>query len=288
MPERIWEPFKNIDRFYLAIVSSGCVGLFYTVARLLAWPHYLKYEASLLASSSPAAAIGAVVVGMLLALVLGTLLLGKLRYEAGLFAACIGLAALANRGGTVGSLLRTVGQPRVYLTMLMEMVMLLGVMMLSWQLLGALCRRGWLEPEGLLTEQQAAPAIERHVLATGVQALVTALMLVLLVQVDNKKQVAASIVIASLVGSLVAHQAVPVRRSIVYWTGPFLVGMAGYLWALKSPGHWSVGSPANPLAAASPLDYASLGTAGAIFGYWMSRQWEEAAVEIDLPENVLD
>jgi len=31
-----------------------------------------------------------------------------------------------------------------------------------------------------------------------------------------------------------------------------------------------------PLARPLPLDYASLGTAGAILGYWTSRQWQRA------------
>lgn len=288
MTKTIWEPFDNLKRIYLASISAGCVGLFYAVSRMLGWPAYLKCEASLLASSSPVIGMICLTLGMLLALFVGSLLLGKMRYEAGLFAACIGLAALSNRGGAVTSLLRTVGSPRVYVTLLMETVMLLGVMGLAWQLLALLCRRGWLPPEPLAAENDRRATILTGLVAATVQATITGLLLILLVQTDSKKQVTASVVIASLVGAVISHQFFSMRPSPVFWIGPFLVGIFGYAWAIRSPGNWMIGTPANALAAPTPLDYASLGTAGAIFGYWISRQWREAEVEIELPEDALD
>jgi hypothetical protein len=288
MTKTIWEPFDNLKRIYIAAISAGCVGLFYTVSRMLGWPAYLKCEASLLASSSPVIGMVSLIVGMLLALFLATLLLGQLRYEAGLFAACIGLAALANRGGTVASLLRTVGSPRVYVTLLVESITLLGVMGLAWQLLALLNRRGWLLPEPLAAENDQQATITTGFAAAALQATITALLLIALIQVDNKKQVTASVVIASLIGAVISHQFFSMRPSPAFWIGPFLVAIFGYAWAIKSPGNWMIGTPANALAAASPLDYASLGTAGSIFGYWISRQWREAEVEIELPEDALD
>jgi hypothetical protein len=87
----------------------------------------------------------------------------------------------------------------------------------------------------------------------------------------------------------VAHQLLPLPTSAPFWVGPFLVAIGGYVWAHVSPGPWKIGSPPNPLACVPPLGYASLGTAGAIFGYWMSRKWR--AMDLDeefLPEDAAD
>ena len=268
------------------MISAGCVSLFLVLSRMMGWPVFVRAEASLLASASPLAGVAAVGVGMLAAVILGSLLLGRLRYEAGLFAACIGLAAMAARGGTVGALLRTVGRPQVYLTMLMEAVMLLGLLGLAWQGLALLARRGWLPPEPLPGENELPGTLAQKIMATLLQATITGVLLLLLARADNKKQVMAAVGISAMLASIGAYQAFPVRPSVWFWVGPFLTGIAGYAWAMRSPGQWILGLPANALAMASPLDYASLGTAGAIFGYWVSRQWREAVVEMELPEEV--
>src|SRR3954466_12316152 len=90
----VWKPFDNRHRLLLAAVSAGCVLLTSAVARLLGWPVFLRHEASLLASAAPLAGIAAVIVALAASLLIASLLLGRLRYDAGLFAACIGLAAL--------------------------------------------------------------------------------------------------------------------------------------------------------------------------------------------------
>ncbi len=280
------EAFSNTQLFCLGLTGVGSVALFLILTRVLGWPVYLRLEASLLAGASPLAGIAAVAVGMMAAVVLGSALLGRLRYEAGLFTACIGLAALASRGGTVGALLRSVGRPQVYMTLSMETLMLLGLMGLAWQGLALLARRGWVRPEPLPAENELRGSLVQKIMATLIQAILTGLLIALLAQGDHKKQVMASVLIASMLGTIGAHQAFPVRPSAAFWAGPFLTGIAGYAWAVRSPGQWMIGMPANGLAMASPLDYASLGTAGAIYGYWTSRRWREGPVEMELPEEV--
>lgn len=285
---KIREAFNNLERIYLTLTSAGCVALFLLVARVMGWPVYLRAEASLLASAAPLAGVAGVTLGLMAAVILGSLFLGRLRYDAGLFVACIGLASLAARGGTVGVMLRGVGKPQVYLTLLLETAMLLGVLGLAWQLLAFLVPQGWLLPEPPRSENELPGTLLQRIMATLVQATITGLLILLLAQVDNKKQIMASVVIASMLGSIASHQAFPVRPSAAFWVGPFLVGIVGYAWAWRSPGEWTIGLPPNALAMPSPLDYASLGTAGAIYGYWISRQWRESASEIELPEDALD
>jgi hypothetical protein len=286
----VWQPFDNRHRILLAVVSAGCVLLTMAVARLLGWPVFLRHEASLLASAAPLAGVAAVIVALAGSLIIASLLLGRLRYDAGFFAGCIGLAALSARGGPVSDSLRAIGNPRLYLTLLLETITLLGILGLAWQLLDILRRFGFVAPEPPDAEdaEEVPSSFAQHLLAAMVQATVTGLLIMLFAQSDAKKQVMAAVAVSSLLGALAAHQSIPVRPSAALWAGPFIAAIVGYAWALKSPGAWATGRPANGLAAASPLDYASLGTAGAIFGYWISRQWRIPPPEMEIPEEAIE
>ena len=271
----------------LAGVAALCAMIFSYVARMLGWPEFPGSCGSILAGALPAGGIATAVVAMFLCIILATLLLGRLEYEIGLFAACIGLAALAVRGGTAGALLRTAGHPQVYRIELFETVLLLVVTGLGWQLLSLLSKFGWLAPEMTEPAGDGKGVLPRQIMAALVQAIVTGLLMFLLARSNNMKQVMAAVAIASVLGSIAAHQSFPVRPSVPFWVGPFLTGIAGYGWAVASPGQWAIGLPANPLAAATPLQYASVGTAGAIMGYWASRQWRAGANESESSNSTL-
>ena len=273
---RVWESFDNLERLWLAAICAGCAGVFYLLASVLRWPVFPGSEVSLLASTSPVAGFAAVMVGMLLCIVSATWLAGRMRYEAGLFAAGIGLAWLANRGGTVGALLRTAGRPQVYRTLVLESVLLLGILSLAWQLLALMRRRGSLAAEPALPAKAASGSLNPFA-ATLVQVIAMALLMLLLTRSDNKKQVMCALVAASLVASVGADQMFPTSSAAAAIVAPFVVAIAGYAWAVRSPGQWIIGIPANALANAAPLDYASLGVASSIFGHWVSRQWHESA-----------
>src|SRR5439155_21554171 len=94
---------------------------------------------------------------------------------------------------------------------------------------------------------------------------------------DRKAQVVWSVAIASLVSSLAAHSLFPARPSIWFWAAPFIVGVIGYAVAgfggPPLPGG-EVGGALPALPRPLPLDYASVGTAGALVGYWTSRKWQ--------------
>ena len=173
----------------------------------------------------------------------------------------------------------------VFLAMAVELIVLGALLGLSWFGLWLLYRRGRLTGDALrdgLRDQPHAPG--ERVFALLVQAGVMAVLVLLLARTDEKKQVLAAVAIASFCATLVAYAVSPVRPSVWYWAGPILVGVVGYLAAY---GSWpsipalamksGVGGPRlMPLARPLPLDYASLGTAGAILGYWTSRQWQRA------------
>ena len=284
---RVLEPFRARDWLRLALVSAACAAIFRYLSGLLGWPVFPGFSGSLLVGPGSAAGIVAAVVAMLACVAIASLLVGHLEFEAGFFTACIGLTALAIRGGTAGALLRSAGKPQVYQVELLETLMLLGLAGLGWQLLSVLSKSSRLPPEAADMHSIAKPTLAIQSVAAVIQAIVTGLIMFLLARSDSHKQVIASVALASLLGSIAAHQTFPVRPSVPFWMGPFLTGIAGYAWAIAAPGHWGIGKPANPLAAATPLHYASVGAAGAILGYWASRQWRATPYDHESPDETL-
>jgi branched-subunit amino acid transport protein AzlD len=109
--------------------------------------------------------------------------------------------------------------------------------------------------------------------ATVAQTVATSVVIMVLCQSVSKNQCLASVGIASLVGSMVAYKYTAARHSIWYWIGPLIAGLIGYaLASLGQDTNLSIGLPTGSFAALArplPLDYASVGVAGAIMGYWM-------------------
>jgi hypothetical protein len=288
---RTWDALGPGQRLLLWSIVGLCIGINYWVGRVLGWPMFPHHEASLLAAKTPGIAVATAVIAILVSLTVGTLLLGRLRYDAGLFAAAIGLATLAVRGGPVNDTLRTAGHPQLYRTLLIETLVLFAIVALAWALLALFARWQWLPPEAPELDDDDTPrrgTIPQFVLGALVQAVVTGLLVILLAQSDSKKQVMMAVAIGSILGGIAAHQSCPVCPSVPFWSGPFITAAVGYVWALKSPGRWAIGIPANALAAASPLDYASLGTAGAILGYWISRTWQQPPPEMEIGPDAVE
>src|SRR3954463_11078845 len=98
----------------LIAIMTGSVYAFHWIAGLLGWPVYLRTSASMVGGPHVGAGVAVLGLGMLVTGTVPTLLLGWLRIEAGLFAAAVGVGALASRGGTVGSLLRFTQRPQMY------------------------------------------------------------------------------------------------------------------------------------------------------------------------------
>lgn len=75
---------------------------------------------------------------------------------------------------------------------------------------------------------------------------------------------------------MIAYKYSPVPSSIWYWAGPLMVGLVGYLLVFTGQDpQLVVGNPSGTFAALArplPMDYASVGPAGALLGYWMMRK----------------
>lgn len=275
-------------RLLLATASVVCFGLFWWLGAAFGIPSHRVVGASLL-WQAPATVVGDLLltaVGLIVAVVLGTALAGTLRFDAGLFAACLGLLALSVRGGTLGDVLRTQGAgPGLYLLLALELLLLDGFIGLAWSVLWLLHGRGWLQADvfrdGVADLNEP---LAQKITATITHALIFFITMTLLARTDAKAQVGLSVALAGLLGSIGAHTLFPVQPSIWYWISPLIVGVVGYVAGYISPDGWIIGQANGalaPLARPLPLDYASLGVAGAIAGYWIARDWQQAKAEVE-------
>jgi hypothetical protein len=144
---------------------------------------------------------------------------------------------------------------------------------------------------GKMREGEGGAMTELSSLA--LQFLVTALGVMLIAQSEAKQQVMAAIFIGSWGGAIIAHMAFGTGTRGWYWLPPLVVGLFGYVLAyLFEPSGLMVADFRGAFAGLyrpMPLDYASMGPAGAIVGHWMSRRWQrdkESPVAVDLPAVV--
>jgi hypothetical protein len=270
-------------RILLLTGSVLCFIAFWTAARMFHIPPYPGVDASLTVGSSfllPFIVIGVV---MAVSVLIGTAVAGMVRFNAGLLTACLGLSALSFRGGdtrhSIFTALSLLGPDRIFLRYFFELLILSIMIGAAWYILRNLYTAGKLrdrETASMRDNETIDTIAESSSLAA--QFIVTGLLVMLLAQSEAKQQVMAAIFIASFAGSAIAHTSSPTGPRSWYWLPPLLVGLFGFLLAqFFTP----TGLPAADFRGSFaglyrplPLDYASMGPAGAIIGHWMSRRWQ--------------
>jgi hypothetical protein len=247
-------------RFLLLLAIAAATTLFVLVGRWAGIPSYPKYEVALCTMPAPAARLAIVLVTLVAAIALGTLIAGGVRREISLFAAAVGLCSLSMRSG-----------PMHYVWLHEEISGLNYRLSVELAALGAAIIACWATLT--LRAPKVVPSTESRgkvaPVAFAIHFVVTGLLIALLLASDAKKQAIVGIALASCIGSFTASLSASDAR-LGYWvlTPPILLGILGYLFA----GHVSTAHSGffDALLRAAPLDYAGAGTAGAIFGRWLS------------------
>ncbi|MGA3066301.1 MAG: hypothetical protein ABSF29_05580 [Tepidisphaeraceae bacterium] len=260
----------------LAVIA--CCGIFGTAARWFQLPELAQFDGSLLVGKSAAANLLIIAVLMLICTLVGTLIAGCVRFEAGFFAACVGLMVISLRSGTMQSVLfEAGGSQSVFGILAGEMVILAAILGIVWTILIKIGRVSMTPeiPQPNPPQDSPPEGAVAGISALVTQAIATALILMFLCQSQAKLQTLCSVFVASTVGTMIAYGIFPARPSAWFWGGTLLVGLIGYLLAAAGQDtQLVIGYPQGlfaPLARPLPLDYASLGTAGAIVGYWSIR-----------------
>ncbi len=281
-----WRPegMRARTALVMAVVVNSLIFTF--GANWLQIPRFWQLDGSLVLQPSPVTAIGGVILMIAVTTLVGTILAGAVRFEAGIFAASFALMSISYRCGDMRQVLgESNGQADIYWKLSAELIVLNLALMAMWGLLWYLGQRGLVRtailPSDHLTTSDHHTILEHHfvpdrwgrIAALITQVLVTMLAMMLLCQTEAKNQALASVGLAAAVGTIAAYISFPVRPSIWYWTGPLIVGLVGYISAATGQvTGLTIGSPQGifgALARPLPVDYASTGVAGAILGYWM-------------------
>lgn len=235
-------------------------------------------------SVQPGAVMGVLLltVSMVVATVLGCVVGGRVRQDAGLFAAAFVLVGVSWWGGGIREAF--VERPDVSLyTPLAVETAALGLLVGLCQLLVLLKRRAGLLAGDEHRDGIAAPtaALPQVVLALLLTSVVYALLASLLVASEAKHQALVGVAVAGFLASAGVHFLVaPTAPAWAFWPAPVLAGVAAYLVAGNAyPGVPGTATVTLPLARPLPVDHAGAAVAASLLGYWYSRKWKREGLD---------
>jgi hypothetical protein len=283
-------------RLLLLTGSVVCFIAFWVSASVFHITPYPGHDGSLLIDSPHVLDFLIIAIMLAISVAIGTAIAGMVRFNAGLLTACLGLSALSFRGGqtrpTILFGLTEVGVSQLFLRFFLELLVLSIFLGIAWYLLRSLYTAGKLrDRETPIMGEGDAGHVYADISSLAVQFILTALLVMLIAQSETKQQVMGAIFVGAWGASAFAHSFFPTGPRSWYWLPPLLVGLLGYLlaWAFPPNGLLTAdfrGSFAG-LYRPLPLDYASMGPAGAIIGHWMSRRWqrERSAAQQATPQT---
>jgi hypothetical protein len=285
--------FTEVERVTLIIASIICGFICVYAASLLGIPREPGFNGSLLGAGAPISAIIVVAIAMAICTAVGLFVTIVIDVESGMFCCCMGLAALSVHCGSMRPVLQYTSGAAVFVTMAVESI-LLGILVSGvWWVLRKFLSRSM--PEGNSIPVVAAPneitdaTLPQKLLTLGVQVVVMGVCELILIQSDAKAQAMAGVCISAFVGVLAAYMFTPLPEGIWYWIGPTVLGAVGYLLAFFNDGSITIGDVhgwSAALARATPLDYAGMGTAGALLAYWCSRRWAQPEEDEAAPASI--
>ncbi|MCS7034677.1 MAG: hypothetical protein NZ561_11905 [Phycisphaerae bacterium] len=281
---------RTFSRAQKLLLLFGTVIAFWTawVSQRLFNPRPVTgFSASILQQPSAVRSVIAVSAAAFAACILTMLLGRKVRPDAGLFCAAVGLLYFRFQGSATRHALFHAGSAEGYLWLALELALLGIVLFLAFLLLNHLVSIGVLADDaaadGATVEVEK---LDQKLLCTATVAVVTTAGMMIFCQTDRPGQTIWSVFLAAFLATWCAFRFIPVVPSAWYWTGPILAGAIGYLYTWKfGAQNAAIGEPAGMFAALArpmPLDYASVGVAGSLMGYWIARrQHRERQEEAD-------
>jgi len=285
---------KMRDRVLLFAGLVACYALCEYGAGRLGVLEYPGYGASLIEQSGWVGRLLAAAFLYVVAVAVGTLVTGVVRFDGGLLVGGLGLAALSMGSASSQSVYLWAdshGGRAVFLHLALEMVLLFLFVAAAWTAVWGLRGRGWLGDATDEVDEEPAPDPKaprdpfarpkpkptaaqmrnRFIMALALNVIVTSLIVLLLATDEAKGQVLAAVGIAAMFGAAAAQHFFPDADSREYhWVGALAAGLIGYLAAYLAAPDLATGHPGDSALAALarplPLDYASFGTAGAVLG----------------------
>jgi uncharacterized membrane protein (UPF0136 family) len=198
-----------------------------------------------------------------------SLIAGRVRFEAPIYCSCIGLTAWSIRGGTMRDTLFAANSPGVYLILMLETAILFALLAGAWLVMRRLF-------SAQLTADERSTVIRsettsQRMVASGAMMLAMLIGMTLISRSPAKAQVILALLVSTILAAMTASRVSPTRPSIWFWLPVSIVALGGYFNAYLQPAGWEIGQVRSYLWAVAqpmPLDFASVGVAGAILGYW--------------------
>lgn len=269
----------------LMLLSAGAYFATGFLAEILGYFTEPGFNASILLDPHRS---GPLVLTVLVVLIFGEVAtyVGKfIRPDAGLFVAACAVWALRRNGGMARDVYLAHPVGSTFLWLALELA-ILGLIFgfLFFLVRKAVAKKHIPDDADLDLIRPKPEPFGQKLLATATTALVMMVLLLLTLRSDERMQVTGMVFVSALLATMSTVRFIPATPSIYFWAGPFVVGLVGYLASsVRGTANLPIGDVAGyfgALARAMPLDYASAGVAGALYGYWVARGW--------IPEDSLE
>lgn len=275
----------RILMFFASLIS---IFLFLGYSRLLHFPLAYHQGGSFVVEGGVSAFFSLIVV-FALCLFAGSLLVGRIRFDAGLVSACIGLGALSFISGDIRSIIQISNMPEksLFTRLAFETAMLLFIIASARMLLGLFHKSKTLQDSEEIAPDPKNPPRNLHgniLPSFAIQLLATFIALIFFIPKDDKLQALFGVAIASFVGVVAAQSFFETPNTAPHWIVPLLLALVGYAAFAAHPLGAETANLTGtlaPLARPTPLDYAAAGPAGAIVAHWICRIWSRDLQEED-------
>jgi hypothetical protein len=278
-------------RMYSALVIAVIIGSL--ASHGLSIPANPGFNASLMAQPSPVLAFSATLIAAILAGAIGFVINRPTDPNVAIKCAAVALLPMTWRGGTIFATITQAPDGSVWYGLAIELAVLGGCLILLTTALGKLI------PEPRIDVKNPDPdddprkpePLDQCLLAVAAHAAVMLPIMAVVAQGPDKRQALAAVFVGSLLGAMAAHKFVPARPAVWFVIAPTLLGILGYVTAALagSPGQ-AIGEPQHYfafLARPLPLDYASMGVAGGLWGYAIRRKQQLAKRHTDIAGEVI-
>lgn len=268
--------FSRNQRVALAMIAIAAYGLGAMASDALGIFADAGHGASLM--NDPAGLAGIVKTAVVVALigVAGTVAGRHIRPDVGLFAAAIALLAIRRVGGPAREVYLAAPAAGTLWKMAVESILLAGVLAVVFVVARRLVASGWVFDDDAADGIHVEPEpVGQRWLALATQALVVFVLLSILCRSDERMQVTATLAIGAILAAICTVRFIPATPSIYFWLAPLALAGIGYaVLAVGQQPLLAIGEPMGAFASigrAVPLDFASAGVAGSLYGYWVGR-----------------
>ena len=275
MTRKVWESSSARGKILLSVAILVC-GWLANRERIGLFPPPGNNPSLLMQGALPSLIAIAILFPVLT--IIGGIIAGSVRFDAGLYVAAVALSLFSIHSGTMHDILFDGAHPTLFLGLAGELIVLYLIIALARLTLVPLNRLGLLANDAVRDPSQPCDSsLGNRLSAVVVQIVVMTAMELLVARSDDKQQAIAAVFIGGWLGAAMARWSFPVDEAAYYWIGPLVVGCFGYVAAFMDPSGWQTGSLNGWLAGLArpiPLDYATAGLAGSILGYWVGRRWQ--------------